>query len=287
MEPSDTQVSAEVEGAQRATGLHLVTPKVRRHSTRPRSVTLGIRAAVLLVLFGAYWLVAIKVNDVNKLPTPREIFDHYGTLITGQDLIGNFAISMSRAAKGFAIGTSVGLVLGTIAGLTAVGEEVVDAPMQILRTVPLAAMLSLFIIWFGLGDLPKLLLIALFCVFPVYINTTSALRNVDRKMVESARSFGLRGPRLLGDVIVPMALPGILTGLRLAGSLSVLALVIAEQINSNSGIGAMLINANSVFEYTTVFCIVVLYGTFGLLVDLFFRFIEHVALPWRRGVSVR
>jgi sulfonate transport system permease protein len=119
----------------------------------------------------------------------------------------------------------------------------------------------------------------------MYINTAAAMRNVDRKVVEAARSYGLHGIRLVREV--PLSLPGLLTGLRFSLSFSVLALVGAETIASNGGIGYLINQAEQFQETSIVFCGVLIYAALGLSADLLVRVIEKLALPWRAGVSVR
>ena len=137
------------------------------------------------------------------------------------------------------------------------------------------------------SDKPKIILISLACATPVYLNTATAVRNVDRRVVEAARSFGLKKLRLLREVTFPLALPGILTGLRFSMAVSVLALVAAEQINANSGIGAMMLTAQGNLNTQTVFCCVVLYMGIGICFDAIIRIVEVLSLRWRAGVSVR
>lgn len=265
----------------------LVTPVVKRRPHRSRSRTLAFRIASLVALLVAWWLAAWHVADVAELPNPWQVLDNLVSLTRGQHLLENIAFSLGLAARGFVIGVAIGFTLGALAGLTLLGEELLDAPMQMIRVIPFAALLPLFVLWFGLGDTPKVALIALACTFPTYLQTYLSVRNVDRRVVEAARSFGLSGSRLLREVTVPMALPGIINGLRFAGSISVLALVIAEQLNASKGVGAMLFNAQSYSQWLTVFSIVAVYMLFGLGIDLLFRLVERVLLPWRSGVALR
>ena len=107
--------------------------------------------------------------------------------------MGDIGVSVRRAALGLALGAGIGLVLGIVVGLDRLGEELLDAPMQMLRMVPYPAVIFLFIIWFGIGETAKVLLIGLATLFPMYLNTSNGVRNVDRRVVEAARSFGLGG----------------------------------------------------------------------------------------------
>lgn len=265
----------------------LLTPRVVQARKRRRRHSVALRALSLAAVVLLWWgLARADFFPAGSLPTPFTIVKTFGTLFA-HDLWGQIGDSLRLAGLGLAIGVSIGLVLGLVSGLTRVGEEIVDAPLQMLRTVPFLAVIPLFILWMGIGLLPKVALIALATMFPMYINTSAATRNVDRKVVEAARSYGLHGPRLAREVIVPLALPGILTGLRFSLSLSVLALVGAETIASNGGIGYLINQAEQFQEINVVFCGVLIYAAFGLLADVVVRVIERFALPWRAGVAVR
>jgi len=261
--------------------IDLITPKVLRLRSRSRSRSLGLRVLSPLVLLFLWWGLA-RANwlPAGSLPTPYTVVKTFGTLFS-HDLwgqIGDFGLS---------IGVTLGFSLGLMAGLSRIGEELFDAPLQMLRTVPFLALIPLFVVWMGIGELPKVALISLATTFPMYINTAAAMRNVDRRVVEAARSYGLHGVRLIREVIFPLSLPGLLTGLRFSLSLSVLALVGAETIASNGGIGYLINQAEQFQQTSIVFCGVIIYAALGLSADLFVRVIEKLALPWRAGVSVR
>jgi sulfonate transport system permease protein len=159
--------------------------------------------------------------------------------------------------------------------------------MQMLRTVPFLAIVPLLIVWFGIGEEPKLVLIAAATTFPMYLNTYNGVRNVDRKVVEASRSYGLRGPRLVGEIMLPLAMPSILTGLRFSLGVSILALLAAEQINASSGLGYLLYNAQVHQRVDVLMVVVIIYALLGLAVDLLVRLLERFAMPWRAGVSAR
>ena len=270
-----------------ASPMELVTPRGLRSRTRSRSRSLGLRVLSPLLLLVLWWVLA-RANwlPAGSLPTPYTVVKTFGTLFS-HDLWGQIGDSLSLAGFGLSIGVTIGFSLGLMSGLSRIGEELFDAPLQMLRTVPFLALIPLFVVWMGIGELPKVALISLATTFPMYINTSAAMRNVDRKVVEAARSYGLHGVRLVREVIFPLSLPGLLTGLRFSLSLSVLALVGAETIASNGGIGYLINQAEQFQQTSIVFCGVIIYAALGLSVDLLVRVIEKLALPWRAGVSVR
>ncbi len=179
------------------------------------------------------------------------------------------------------IGVPVGLALGVAAGLFKLGEELIDASMQALRTVPFVALIPLFILWLGIGDVSKVALIAFGVTFPVYMNTYAGIRGVDAKLVEAAEVFGLRRMQLVRQVIVPGALPSILVGLRYAIGLSVIALVVSETVNANSGIGALVSDARQFLQTDIVLVGIVVYAVLGLIGDGLIRILERRLLSWR------
>lgn len=257
------------------------TPKRRRAAVL-------LRLVIPVAIFLAWWLLTgTHVVESTTLSTPRATWDAFTYLWNTQDLVGDIGVSVRRAAFGLALGAGTGLVLGIVVGLTRLGEELLDAPMQMLRMVPYPAVIFLFIIWFGIGETAKVLLIGLATLFPMYLNTSNGVRNVDRRVVEAARSFGLDGRRLVRQVIVPLAMPSILTGLRFAAGIAVIALVFTESVGANQGIGYLVAQANSLDNVPDLVVCVIIYAILGIGADLLVRLLERFVMPWRRHSAVR
>jgi sulfonate transport system permease protein len=254
----------------------------------PGRLTLARRAIAPLLLV-LMWIVTTVAGliDPSVLPSPAGVAKGFIKLWTEQDLAGQIEVSLGRALLGGAIGMAFGLAFGVVAGLTQLGEELFDALLQMLRTVPFLALVPLFIVWFGIGELPKLLLIALATSFPMYLNTYTGVRNVDRKVIEAARVFGLGGARLVREVVLPLALPSILTGVRYALGISVLVLIAAEQINASSGIGYLLNSAQLYQQVDVLLICIAIYALLGLAADLCVRVLEKLLMPWRSGIAAR
>jgi sulfonate transport system permease protein len=197
------------------------------------------------------------------------------------ELFINLAVSFARVAAGLFIGVLVGSVLALTAGLSRLGEDAIDPPIQMLRTLPVLALSPLFIVWFGIDETPKVALIALAVTFPVYLNLFSGVRSVDPKLVEAARSFGLRNLDLIRQVILPGALPSFLLGLRFALAVAVLVLVVAEQINAQAGLGYLINNARDFLRTDVIVVCLVIYALLGLGADALVRAVERRALSWR------
>jgi sulfonate transport system permease protein len=243
---------------------------------------------VPVAIIGIWWLIsATHAIQPSFLASPPQVVRTFGRLFAHQDLLGQIGWSVRRALEGAFFGCAAGLVLGVLSGLFALGEEMIDAAMQMLRTIPFLAILPLIVLWLGIGELPKIVLIAVATAFPVYLNTYNGVKNVDRRVVEAAKVFGVTGFPLVRRVVLPLALPSILTGVRFSLGVSVLALVAAEQINAKEGIGYLVLQAQNFQEVDVMMAGAILYAVFGLLADLTIRIVEHFVLPWRRTVAVR
>jgi sulfonate transport system permease protein len=260
---------------------HLVTPR------RP-AVSVTLRVAGPLVLVGAWW-TASAAGALNPavLSSPEQVAKSAWQLWQSGQLQSAIGVSLYRAAAGLAIGVATGLVLGVITGFWRLGEELLDSPLQILRALPFLSLVPLFMVWFGIGDEARIILIAVATTFPMYVSTAGGVRAVDSKLVEAMRSFGLRGWALVREVVLPGALPSLLSGFRLSMTLSVIALIAAEEINTTSGIG-YLMNQAETFSRTDILTVcVLLYGLLGLGADLIARGTERALMPWRPRRAAR
>lgn len=258
-------------------------PRGGKTRARATAATRLLSRALVPALVLAAWQACAHFGIVSSdvLPAPTDIIAAYAELLRTGELQAAIPASLARALTGLALGAVTGLVLGLFAGLWRVGEELFDAPLQMLRTIPFIAMIPLFIIWFGIGENAKVALIFGATIFPVYLNTYAGVRGVDQKLIEAARVFGL-SPRLIATrVIIPTALPSILVGLRYAAGVALLALVAAEQINARSGIGFILINANQNQRTDIIIAGIIVYAALGIVIDLIMRVVERLALPWR------
>jgi sulfonate transport system permease protein len=264
-----------------------------RRGTRPlirgrsRS-TLWRRAISPLAILGI-WQLASSTGAVaaDKFPSPSTIAHTGWQLITNGQLFTALQISLQRAAIGFVLGAVAALVLAVVAGLWRLGEDLIDPPIQMLRTLPLLGLMPLFIVWFGVNETPKVLMVALAASFPMYLNTFAAIRGVDPKLLELARTLRLSWTARLRYVVLPAALPQTLVGVRQSLGISWIALIVAEQLGADSGIGFMINNAEQFLENDVIIFVLVVYAFVGLLTDTLVRLIERRALAWRVGTVVR
>ena len=266
----------------------LETPQVLEEKRRNR-VWSWITKSILPILILIGWTALAKSSWVPSLtmPSPWGTVLELKSMFGNQNLASNIGVSLTRAVVGLLFGGAFGFVVGLFSGLTKIGEELFDATLQALRAIPFIALIPLFILWSGIGETPKILVVALASYFPMYINTAGGVRNVDRKVVEAAKTFGVERLALLRQVILPLALPQILTGLSLSMVVSILALVAGETISSQNGIGYLLLNSQAYQRNYEVFACVVLYAIMGLGAAAIVKLLERLRLKWREGVAVR
>jgi sulfonate transport system permease protein len=245
-----------------------------------------ISPILLLVLWQS--VSAAGLISSARLPPPTEVWSTAVSLVTTNSpaygtLQGNLLVSLERVATGFACGAIVALVLAVTAGLSRLGENAVDPLMQMLRTLPLFGLIPVFIVWFGIGELPKILLIAIGVAIPLYLNTFAGIRNVDAKLAELGQVLHLSRRELLTQIVLPGALPQVLVGLRQSLGVGWLALVVAEQFNANAGLGFMISQATQFSRNDVIIVALLVYCLLGLLTDAIVRLIERRALSWRRS----
>ncbi|MFD5764613.1 ABC transporter permease [Streptomyces sp. NPDC127049] len=268
----DISLIPEIESltSTRRTGRRVVVPRWLRRAVGP----------VLLLLV---WQVssATGVLAPEVLASPGTIARSAGGLVADGTLPNAMGVSLRRVAAGLLIGGAVGVTLALLSGLSRLGEDLVDATVQMLRTVPWVGLIPLLIIWLGIGEAPKVALIALGTAFHLYLNVYAGIRGVDAQLVEAGQSLGLGRWGLVRHVVLPGALPGAMTGLRYALATAWLALVFGESINADAGIGFLMNQAREFFRTDVIVVCLVVYAFLGLLADAVVRTLERLLLQWR------
>ena len=237
-----------------------------------------------VALVAVWWLLsAIGVLSPRTLPPPGDVVWAAVDLTRTGELQTALWASLQRVLVGLAIGLTAGLVIAVAAGLTRRGEDVIDSSMQIMKAIPNFALVPLLIIWMGIGEAPKITLVALSTAMPIYVNTYGAIRGVDNRLIEVGRTLGLGRFGIVRHLVVPGSLPGFLIGLRISLTNAWLALIFAETINAKSGLGQLMSDARSWFRLDIMVLVIVVYAILGLLSYSVVRFLEKHLLQWRRG----
>lgn len=256
--------------------------QARRRRTSPPRLSF-LRRWVSPIVIVAVWQVLSSTGLLTEdtIASPAQIATAAADLIAEGTLQSAILASLQRVGIGFLIGASIGLVVAVAAGLSRLGEDALDPPMQMLRTLPHFGLIPLFITWFGIGESPKLALIAMGVAFPLYLNTFGGIRNIDQKTTEAATAMGLTWSQRIRHVVIPGALPQTLIGLRQSLGIAWLSLIVAETISADSGLGYM-INLAKEFQQTDVIVVgLAVYSLLGLATDSLVRFVERKALTWR------
>jgi sulfonate transport system permease protein len=243
-------------------------------------------------LVGPLLLLAVwSLSSAAGFLDPRVLPAPWTVLHTGADrwlhgtLSSDTTDSLWRAAQGFVIGLVVGVTLALIAGLSRVGEAVIDGTVQVNRSVPTLGLIPLFILWLGIGETFKVAIIAIVVYIPIYLNLHAALSGIDGRFVELAEVLGLSRWQFIRQIVIPGALPGFFVGLRLGVTGSWLSLVVLEQINATSGLGYMMFQAQNYGQTDVIVLGLLIYGFFGFVSDGIVRLIERRVLSWRRSLS--
>jgi sulfonate transport system permease protein len=286
-------VGANLELAEALPGadpLRVVVDAAPSTVVKRKARRLGLGEAVPFgALLGPFLLVLVWATgsaagliDSRVLPSPWATLATAAELIRDGRLQDNLAISAIRAAQGFAWGVSAGVLVALVSGLSQLGGYVFDGLVQIKRAIPTLALIPLLVLWFGIGEAMKVTVIAISVFIPIYIQTHTALRGIDLKYLELAETLGLGRWRFIRSVVLPGALPGLMTGLRFGVMAAWLALVVVEQLNATSGIGYMINLARTYAQSDVIVVGLVVYALLGLASDAAVRLVEARVLAWRR-----
>ncbi|MCZ4099781.1 ABC transporter permease [Streptomyces sp. H39-C1] len=252
-------------------------------ASRRRHVPRWLRRTARPLLLLALWQVlsSTGVLEPDILASPGTIARAGKELIADGTLPSAMLVSLQRVALGLVFGVLAGTALALVSGLSRLGEDLVDASVQMLRTVPWVGLIPLFIIWLGIGEAPKIALISLGVAFHLYLNVYAGIRGVDEQLIEAGTSLGLSRWGLVRHVVLPGALPGAMTGLRYSLATAWLALVFSEQINADDGIGFVMNQAREFFRTDVIVVCLVVYAFLGLTDVIVVRTLERLLLQWR------
>ncbi|MET0220071.1 MAG: ABC transporter permease subunit [Tardiphaga sp.] len=237
-----------------------------------------IAPVVLLVVWEA--LAQAGWLSPQVLPAPSKVLRTAWKLALSGSLLNDLGVSLLRAMAGFVIGGSIGFFLGTLVGFSRIAEALIDRSVQMVRAIPFLAAVPLVIVWFGVGEAQKIFLVSLGVAFPIYINTTLGIRQIDPKLLELGRVQGLSTLQLIRRIILPGALPSILTGVRYALATAWLALVVAETIGAQSGLGFLAMDAREFLRTDVIVLTIAIYALIGVAADSIARLLERRLLAW-------
>jgi sulfonate transport system permease protein len=242
-------------------------------------VLIGLLLPVALVALWQY-LSTSGTYSASQLPTPVSVLTALGELIERGTFWGHVAISVQRVLLGFAIGAGIGVIIGSLVGLSRVASRLLSPTIQALRAVPSLAWVPLLVLWMGIFEGPKVTLVAIGAFFPVFTTVASGFMHVDRKLLEVGRAYGLQGFSLVTQVLLPAASPTIFAGLRLGLAQSWLFVVAAELIASSKGLGFLLIDSQNTSRTDILLLAIISLAILGKTTDFILSLIERRVLRW-------
>jgi sulfonate transport system permease protein len=239
----------------------------------PRALA-GLVAPVLLLVVWKF-VTANGLFSASQLPPPGDVVAALGGLLRRGELWTHLQASFSRVLVGYVAGAAAALALGSLVGLSVTARRLLAPTVAAFRTVPSLAWVPLLLLWFGIDETPKLILVGIGAFFPIYTTTASALAHVDAHLVEVGRAYGRQGASLLTTVMLPAAAPELVNGLRLGLANAWLFLVAAELIASSKGLGFLLIDSQNTGRTDVMLLAIVLLAGLGKLSDAALGMLEH------------
>ena len=260
--------------------------RTSRFATPGEGSTTLISAVTVVVIVVLWWLAShFRWVPPLFLPTPEVVFERLyesaaGTL-TDAPLAEHFGWSMFRVFTAFVAACITAIPVGIAMGVSRVMRGIFDPPIEFYRPLPPLAYLPLIVIWFGIDELSKVLLIYLACFAPLAMSARAGVRSVSQEQIHAAYSMGATKQQVIWHVIVPAAMPEILTAMRIAIGFGWTTLVAAEMVAANKGLGQMVLNASNFLRTDIVIMGIIVIGAVAYLFDLLMRYVERLVVPWK------
>ena len=248
------------------------------------SVVISVVTVIVLVVI---WFAVTNLGWIKPLflPSPQAVFEQFYLYLTGQvndkPLWQHFAASMFRVFLAFFLACLTAIPVGIAMGMSRVMRGIFDPPLEFYRPLPPLAYLPLIIIWFGIDETPKILLIFLACFAPLALAARAGMRSASQEQINAAYSMGASYAQVIRHVILPSALPDIMIGMRIAIGFGWTTLVAAEMVAANVGLGQLVLNASNFLRTDIVIMGIIVIGVVAYTFDLLMRWVEHKLVPWK------
>jgi taurine transport system permease protein len=272
--------------AARTEGAVPVALKTSRFKVPGEGSSVAISVATVVVLF-VVWFAITNLGLIKPLflPSPQAVWQQFHEYLTGaandKPLWQHFAASMLRVFFAFFLACVTAIPVGIAMGMSRVARGIFDPPIEFYRPLPPLAYLPLIIIWFGIDEMPKVLLIYLACFAPLALAARSGMKSAAQEQINAVYSMGASYGQVIRHVILPSALPEILVGMRIAIGFGWTTLVAAEMVAANVGLGQMVLNASNFLRTDIVVMGIIVIGVVAYLFDMLMRWIERKLVPWK------
>ena len=232
-----------------------------------------------VLVLGA-WQAYIVLADVNPLLLPSP-FDVARSVVDNAALFAsNAVVTLTEILLGFTLGAATGIALAVLLTYSPLAERAVYPWLVASQMIPIVAVAPILVVWFGFTIVPKVVVVALVCFFPVVVNTIDGLKSVDPEMVRLMRTLGMSRPRIMRSVRVPSALPYVFSGLKVAMALSVIGAVFGEWVGSSEGLGYLMLALNNQLATTELFAAVLVLSAMGITLFFLVGLVERLVIPW-------
>jgi NitT/TauT family transport system permease protein len=248
--------------------------------SRRSDIVIAIVSPIVLLLA---WQVAVGVGFFDKrfVPAPLQIAGAFGSMVASGELLKHILVSLGRVAGGLALGVGAGVIVGLTMGIFRPVRAALTPIVAALFPIPKLAILPILILFFGIGELSKVMVIAIGVFFISVINTVSGVINIDRIYLDVAKNLGVSGRSFYLHVAIPGALPAIVTGAKVSMGVALLLIVAAEFVGAESGIGYLIWSSWENFSIDRMFVGLVTLATIGYIFTMSLEFLESRMLPWK------
>lgn len=265
----------------------------RIRASRLRAGILKVRRAVwssgAVLLFLLLWELGPTYLATDSarvfLPPLHEVLQALGALIANGQLQSHLSASLTRSASGFGIAVVAAVALGLLVAWYRSLDQFLNPLLEVFRNTAALALLPVFTLLLGIGEVSKISIVAYAAFFPVLLNTIAGVRTVDPLLIRAARSLGLSNFQLFQKVILPSAVPTIFTGIRMAGTSSILVLIAAEMVGAKAGLGYLIVNSQMSFLIPDMYAGILTVSLLGLLVNYLLVAVERHFSRWRTAVG--
>jgi len=243
-------------------------------------------AALVVIVILWYVVTEQKVWSSYLLPSPQRVAETFAALVQNGQLLTNTLASLQRMIIGFVISVLLGVPMGFAFATYPKLHGYCNGILELLRNTPPLAFIPLLILWCGIGELSKIILIVLVALFPILINTIEGVAYVDQKLVEAGQVFGFTRRRVFREIVLPSAFPSIVTGMRIGMGYSWRAIIGAEMIASSSGLGYMILDGQQLSQTDVVLCGIIVIALLGVLGEALLSWLTKPFLAWRENVQL-
>jgi taurine transport system permease protein len=264
-------------------------PRTSSYSTPGEGSSTTISIVTIVILFALWWLASeLRWVPPLFLPKPQSVLLRLYESAMGkavdEPLATHFGWSMFRVFSAFFLACVTAIPIGIAMGVSRVMRGIFDPPIEFYRPLPPLAYLPLIVIWFGIDEFSKVLLIYLACFAPLAMSARAGVRSVSQEQIHAAYSMGASRRQVIWHVIIPGAMPEILTAMRIAIGFGWTTLVAAEMVAARSGLGQMVLNASNFLRTDIVIMGIIVIGAVAYLFDLLMRYVERLVVPWKGRV---